>query len=96
MAVASRKVEYAQKGGVAMKRVVDVVVDPTTGLAAEKETIALAVPTEDGNTAIIVQERITATQVVWHADTFCILLNVNTRLYSWNLQSFGTVKTYMI
>ena len=60
----ARQVEFAKEGDVAVGRVVDTVVDPETGVAAEKETIAIAVPTKDGKTAILVQERIKAVQVV--------------------------------
>ena len=64
MAVASRQVEFAQEGDVRVGRVVDHVVDTGTGLVAERERIAVQVPTEFGGTATVIGERIRAVHVV--------------------------------
>ena len=64
MALAGRQVEYAQKGDVKVGRVVDTVVDPNSGLAAQRERTMIAVPTEDGGAAFIVGERFKAVQMV--------------------------------
>ncbi len=36
----------------------DLIVDPSTGRAATVEKVILAVPTEDGNVAIVEQQRV--------------------------------------
>ena len=64
MAVASRQVEFAQEGDVRVGHVVDHVVDASTGLVAERERVAVHVPTEYGGTATVVGERIRAAHVV--------------------------------
>ena len=64
MAYVGRQVEVAREGDVAVGRVVDRVVDPRTGLLAERERIAIKVPTEDGGTAVVTGERIRAVRVV--------------------------------
>ena len=64
MAYVGRQVEVAREGDVAVGRVVDHVVDPRTGFVAERERIAVQVPTEDGGTAVVMGERIRAVRVV--------------------------------
>ena len=64
MAVAARQVEFAQQGNVRVGRVVDQVVDSSTGLLAKRERIAVQVPTETGETATLIGERITAVHMV--------------------------------
>ena len=46
MALAGRQVQYAQDDGVRIGRVVDTVVDPNSGVAAQRERIGVAVPTK--------------------------------------------------
>ena len=64
MAVSSRQVEFAEQGNVRVGRVVDRVVDANTGLVAERERVAVQVPTETGGTATVIGERIRAVHVV--------------------------------
>ena len=64
MAYVGRQVEVAREGDVAVGRVVDHVVDSRTGLVAERERIAVRVPTEDGGTAVVMRERIRAVRMV--------------------------------
>ena len=64
MAYVGRQVEVAREGDVAVGRVVDHVVDSRTGFVAERERIAVQVPTEDGGTAVVMGERIRAVRVV--------------------------------
>ena len=64
MAYVGRQVEVAREGDVAVGRVVDHVVDPRTGFVAERERVAVQVPTEDGGTAVVMGERIRAVRVV--------------------------------
>ena len=55
MALASRKVEYAQEGDVKVGRVVDTVVN--SGAVAQRERTVVEVPTEGGKKAVFVWER---------------------------------------
>ena len=64
MALAGREVQYAQEGNVKLGRIIDTVVDPDTGVAAQRERTMIAVPTEDGGAAIVVGERFKAVQMV--------------------------------
>ena len=64
MAVAGRQVEFAQQGNVRVGRVVDHVVDSAAGIVAQRERIAVQVPTETGGTATVIGERIRAVHVV--------------------------------
>ena len=69
MALADRQVQYAQDGGVRIGRVVDTVVDPNSGVAAQRERVGVVVPTKNGGTAIAVGERFKAVKVHVVSDT---------------------------
>ena len=64
MALAGRQVQYAQDGNFQLGRVVDTVVDPSSGVAVQRERTVVAVPTQDGGTAVLVGEKFKAVQVV--------------------------------
>ena len=68
MALAGRQVQVHQDGGVTVGRVVDTVIDPRSGLVAERERVAVQVPTRDGGTAVLVGEKIRAARVVSYAN----------------------------
>lgn len=65
-----RQVQVAQEGDVTVGRVVDTVIDTETGIVAERERIAVQVPTEDGGTALVIGEKIRATRVVRYTNLF--------------------------
>ncbi len=57
MAVARQvQIGRTENGAFAIQR--DVIVDPSTGRAATVEKVTVAVPTEDGNVAIVQQQRV--------------------------------------
>lgn len=64
MAVVEREVDLAQEGDVAGCRIRDTVYNPETGIMAERETIAVEIPTENGETAHLITQEVRVTRVV--------------------------------
>ena len=60
MALTGRQVEFAQDGDLMVGKVVDTVVNPNSGLMAQRERVAVGVPTRDGGMAVLVGERVKA------------------------------------
>lgn len=64
MALVGREIEVAQEGDVAVGRITDTVYNPETGIMAERETTAIEIPTENGETAHLITQEVRVTRVV--------------------------------
>ena len=60
----AREVQFATEGDVTVGRVVDRVVDARAGFVAERERVAVKVPTEDGGFAVLVREQVRAARIM--------------------------------
>ena len=64
MALVEREVDLAQEGDVVVGRIRDTVYNPETDIMTERETIAIEIPTKNGETTHLIGQEVRVTRVV--------------------------------